>query len=40
MKTFIAALVAVAVLYVVDSEHNDGRYAQIIKRAVTSLVVG
>ena len=38
MKVFAAALVAVAVLYVVDSEYNDGRYTQIVQRAVTSLV--
>jgi hypothetical protein len=34
MKAFIAALVAVGVLYVVDSEYNSGRYA----KAVTSMV--
>jgi hypothetical protein len=40
MKAFVAALVTVAVLCVVDSEYNDGRYTQVIKRAVTSLVTG
>jgi hypothetical protein len=35
MKTFIAALIAVGVLYVVDIEFNDGRYATVVQRAIT-----
>ena len=38
MKAFAAALVTVAILYVVDTEYNDGRYTRVIKQAVTSLV--
>jgi hypothetical protein len=38
MKAFTAALIAVGILYVVDSEYNDGRYTGAIKQAVSSLV--
>jgi hypothetical protein len=38
MKAFTAALVAIGILYVLDSEYNDGRYARVIKRALTSMV--
>ena len=38
MKVFTAVLIAVAILYVVDSEYNDGRYTRVIKQAATSLV--
>jgi hypothetical protein len=38
MKAFTAALVAIGVLYVLDSEYNDGRYVRVIKQAVTSMV--
>ena len=38
MKAFAATFVAVGILYVVDSEYNDGRYTQVIKHAVTSLL--
>jgi hypothetical protein len=40
MKAFAAALIAVGILYVLDSECNDGRYAIVIQRAVTSLLHG
>ncbi len=40
MKVFLAALVAVAVLYVVDADYNDGRYTQIIRQAATNLLPG
>jgi len=38
MKAFGAALIALAILCVVDFEYNDGRFAGVIERAVTSLV--
>jgi hypothetical protein len=38
MKAFIAALIAGAVLYFVDSQYNDGRYSAVVKQAITSMV--
>jgi len=38
MKALTAALIALAILYVVDSEYNDGRYTQVLQQAVTSLL--
>jgi hypothetical protein len=38
MKVLIAALIAGAIRYAVDSEYNDGRYSGVIKQAATSLV--
>jgi hypothetical protein len=38
MKALTAALIAVAILYVVDSQYNDGRFTQAIEQAMTSLV--
>jgi hypothetical protein len=38
MKAFTAALIAMAILYVVDFEYNDGRFTGVIEKAVTSLV--
>lgn len=38
MKAFAAALVALGILYGVDSEYNDGRYAQILQQTVTNLL--
>ena len=38
MKAFGAALVAIAILYVFDSQYNDGRYTQVLQQAVTSLL--
>jgi hypothetical protein len=40
VKAFVAALVAAAVLYVVDSQYNDGRYTQVLQHAELSLKVG
>jgi hypothetical protein len=40
MKAFAAALIAVGILYVLDSEYNDGRYAMVIRRAVTHVLRG
>ena len=40
MKAFVAALIACGVLFVIDSEYNEGRYAAIIERAVTSVIPG
>ncbi|WP_024518890.1 hypothetical protein [Bradyrhizobium sp. Tv2a-2] len=40
VKGLIAALVAGAILYVVDSQYNDGRYTQVLHQAVTSLLRG
>jgi hypothetical protein len=33
MKAFVAALIAVGILYVVDKDYNDGRYTDVIQRA-------
>jgi hypothetical protein len=38
MKAIAAALIAAAVLYVVDSQYNDGRYTQVVEQAVTSVI--
>jgi hypothetical protein len=38
MKGFIAACIAVGVLWVVDAEMNDGRYGNVVKKAVTSVL--
>ncbi|WP_283807274.1 hypothetical protein [Bradyrhizobium sp. Tv2a-2] len=40
MKAFTAALIAVAILYLADSQYNDGRYTQVLQQAVTSLLPG
>jgi hypothetical protein len=40
MKAFAAVLIALGILYVLDSEYNDGRYAMVIQRAVTSVLPG
>jgi hypothetical protein len=37
VKAFGAALVAIAILYVFDSQYNDGRYTQVLQQAVTKL---
>jgi hypothetical protein len=38
MKGFIAALIAVVILYAVDTEYNEGRYSSVMKQAAISLV--
>jgi hypothetical protein len=40
MKAFVAALIAAGILYLVDSEYNDGRYTAAIKQAITSVIHG
>jgi hypothetical protein len=40
MKTFIAALIAIGVLYVVDIEFNNGRYATVVQKVITSVLPG
>ena len=40
MKAIIAALIAAGILYVVDLEYNDGRYATVVKSAIAGLVHG
>jgi hypothetical protein len=40
MNSFTAASIAVAILYVVDSHYNYGRYTQVLQQAVTSLLPG
>jgi hypothetical protein len=40
MKAFIAALIAVAILYLIDSQYNDGRYTEVLHQAVTNLLAG
>jgi len=37
MRALGAALVAVSVLYAVDTEYNDGRYTAVIKQAMSNL---
>jgi hypothetical protein len=37
MKGFIAACIAVSVLWIVDTEMNGGRYGDVVKKAVTSV---
>jgi hypothetical protein len=38
MKAFAAMLIAAGFLYVVDLGFNDGRYAEVIQRAITSVL--
>jgi len=38
MKSFIAACIAIGVLWVVDAEINGGRYGDVVKKAVTSVL--
>ena len=38
MKVFAAALIAVGILYLVDSEYNEGRYTAVLERAITSVL--
>jgi hypothetical protein len=38
MKSIAAALIAAAILYVVDSYYNDGRFTQVVEQAVTSVI--
>jgi hypothetical protein len=40
MKAFAAALIAAAILYFVDFEYNDSRYAAVIEQAITSVLRG
>jgi hypothetical protein len=36
MKAFIAACVAIGILWGIDVEFNGGRYTDVVKRAVKS----
>ena len=38
MKGFIAACIAVGILWGVDVEVNDGRYSAVVKNAITSIL--
>ena len=38
MKGFIAACIAVGVLWVVDVEFNSGRYGDVVKKAARSIL--
>ena len=38
MKTFLAACVAVGILWGIDSEFNSGRYTDVVKRVVKSAL--
>jgi hypothetical protein len=38
MKTLGAALIAAAILCVIDSNYNDGRYTDVLEQAVASLL--
>lgn len=38
MKAFLAACIAIGVLWGFDVEFNDGRYADVVKQAVKSVI--
>ena len=38
MKPFIAAIIAIGVLWLVDNEFNDGRYGDVVARGIFSLI--
>ena len=38
MKGFIAACIAVGVLWVADVELNNGRYGDVVKKVVTKVL--
>jgi hypothetical protein len=38
MKSLVAACVAFGVLWLVDVELNSGRYGDVVKKAVTSVL--
>ena len=38
MKSFIAACIAIGVLWAVDVEMNGGRYGDVVKKAVASVL--
>ena len=38
MKAFIAAFIAVGVLWFMDVELNDGRYSDVVKKAVIGFL--
>jgi hypothetical protein len=40
MKGFIAACIAVGVLWIADAEMNGGRYGDVVKRAAQSILPG
>jgi hypothetical protein len=40
MKAVAAALIAFGILYILDSEYNEGRYTSVLQRAVASVVIG
>jgi hypothetical protein len=39
MKAFAAVLVAVAVLYAIDSEYNGARYTQVVASAASRVIL-
>jgi hypothetical protein len=38
MKALFAALIAVTILYAIDSQYNDGRYTSAVKQVASNLV--
>ena len=38
MKAFLAACVAVGILWGIDTEFNNGRYTDVVKRVVKSAL--
>ena len=38
MKGFIAACIAAGILWVLDAQMNDGRYGDVVKKAMTSVL--
>jgi hypothetical protein len=38
MKAIIATLIAIGILYVVDSKFNDSRYTGVIQHAAISIL--
>ena len=38
MKTFVAACIAIGILWAVDVEFNDGRYSTVVQRALKGIL--
>jgi rhamnogalacturonyl hydrolase YesR len=38
MRAFIAACIAIGILWAVDVQFNDGRYSNIVQRALKSML--
>jgi hypothetical protein len=38
MKQILATCIAIAILWVLDVEFNDGRYSAVVKQAFNSMI--